>query len=425
MFKWIKESLQKLPFYSGNLSKEYVDEDVNSEWIPLTNTANTEITINNKTLDDIRAVSKYLYLTNYAYKGLIRTYIKYLTGKKFIISSPEDQAEKIWEKWAKLQGWKKIYKEMVRRFFRDGEVFLYLPAFIFLDPGKIKSKGEGDLLGVVKNPANDLVEINGEIVGYNYNIQENNFIFLDVFMIQHILDEDGNVLRGTPPLFPLLMKSRQLDQWLNDRMLLNRIRSSIALIRNHKKTTPTKLKTFADNQVTSSVSPTISNYGESLRKKIPKGGTILDVSGIEYQFLNPNINADDVKEDGRNLGLAASVLTGFPEFITRGDSSNSNYSSTMISEGPAEKEIEDWQEFFEVEIIKIWDYVMLKSEVYTEDNLPECLISFPPVISRNIKEDTERNKILHEEGIISTFEWRRREQIDSDLMDSEINETEL
>jgi len=417
MWKWLRESIQGLPFYPRNLSQNYVDENENNDWIPLVNTAKTETILTVKTLEDIRTVSKYLYFTNYAYKGLVRNYVKYLTGKKFMLTSEETQAEDTWKEWAKKNNWKRKLKEIVRRFFRDGEVFIYLPTFIFIEPNKIRGEDTGDL-GIIK-------DLDGNITGYSYNIKDSKYIIIEAKDIQHIFAEDENELRGSCPLFPLLKKSRQLDQWLNDRMLLNRIRSSIALIRDHKSSTPTKLKTFANNQVTSSRSPVITNYGESKRRKIPQGGTILDTSGIDYKFLSPNINANDVKEDGRNLGLAASVLTGFPEFMTRGDSSNSSYSSTMISEGPAEKEIEDWQEFFSNEITRIWEYILIKADIYTEDNIPECFISFPPVISRNAKEDTEKNKILHEAGVISTREWQRREQVDADLMDSEINETEF
>jgi hypothetical protein len=39
-------------------------------------------------------------------------------------------------------------------------------------------------------------------------------------------------------------------------------------------------------------------------------------------------------------------MTGLPEFMITGDASNGNYASTMIAEGPGEREIEDWQDFF-------------------------------------------------------------------------------
>lgn len=408
--KAIKEWWTGNNFYKGNISSHILDEEWKEGWQQLLSEASTN-SIDNITLSDIRSVSRFLFLVNPHYKGLIKTYIKYIAGKKFYITSDDERANEIWLDVAKKNSWNNKFKEIVRRFFRDGEVFFHLGGWYFIEPDNICSDKPGVEYGILKEGK--------EIVGYYVQVAPGQYEFFEASEILHIKDTDENQMRGIPDLLPIMVKAKQLDKWLDDRILLNRIRSSIALLRKHKAS-PTQVKTFADSQATSGESPKVTSYGASLRKKIPEPGTVLDTTNIEYEFLKPDIQAKDVAEDGRNIGLCFSALTGLPEFITRGDASNGNYASTMISEGPAEKEMEYWQDFFESYIAVIWKKA-LSNNGYSEIIMPEPMFSFPPIISRNAKEETERNQILHEHGVISTKEWRRREQVDNDQMDEEIN----
>ena len=88
----------------------------------------------------------------------------------------------------------------------------------------------------------------------------------------------------------------------------------------------------------------------------------------------------------------------------------------MVSEGPGEREFEDWQDFFEEEIYELSRFVTGSEEMPS--------IKYPPIISRRTKEETDRNKTLFDSGVISLEEWRRRENVDSEKMDEEINGAE-
>src|SRR5207302_1611450 len=76
-----------------------------------------------------------------------------------------------------------------------------------------------------------------------------------------------------------------------------------------------------------------------------RGGTIITAGpGVKYRIESPNINANDVKEDGRNIMLAMAAGMNMPEYIF-GDASNANYASTMIAESPFVKMIQFFQVF--------------------------------------------------------------------------------
>lgn len=393
--------------YRGNINNTVLDDE--DGWIPLVTTAQSELQFDSMTIENIRMVSRYLYWLNPYYRGLVRTYVKYIAGRKFLITSDVDREKAAWTAWDKKYRFRRMFRKMVRVFFRDGDEFIYYPSWKMIDADLIRGE-ENNGAGITTDQFGNVLYYSLRSDAWSARLEPQD--------VQHIRDCDDNQLRGVPYLLPLMVKTDQLNKWLNDRILLNRIRSSIALLRKHTGASPTQVKNFADSKVTGTRSPKTTAYGETLRKKIFEPGSCVDASNTEYEFLSPNVDARDVSEDGRNIGLTFAAMTGLPEFIVRGDASNSNYASTMVSEGPAEKEIEDWQDFFEEEIRAIWREVMRQAGIKDPS---EPLINFPPIISRNKLEETQRNEVLLANGVISVEEWRRREQVDNELMNEEIN----
>ena len=416
-FKRILESWYPWSGYAsrGRLSNEVLYDDESEGWIQIRRDAHVAKNeyINETTYDELREISRYLYLTNVHYRGILRTYRKYVAGKRYEIKGENDQQDEIWKEFQKKVKWRRFFKEMVLRFFRDGEVFIHLPFWQFLDPEKVRNPGPGPDFGIAWDENNQ--------PEYYTVMGETDYLKIPADEILHFSETDSDEKRGIPYLFPLMTKTRTYDKWLNDRVLLNRIRASIAIIRKHK-TSSSNISTFADSKVTSGESPKTTRYGESVRKRIFEPGTIIDCSDkTDYQFLEPKIRAQDVAQDGRSLRLTFSAMTSLPEFMITGDASNSNYASTMVSEGPAIREFEDWQDFFIEVIEEIWDEVMAQARMQATD--PQ--ITPPPLVARDREKDTKSNEILHEHGVISVEEWRRRESLDSDKMQEEINGAEL
>ena len=149
---------------------------------------------------------------------------------------------------------------------------------------------------------------------------------------------------------------------------------------------------------------------------------IIDATNIDYEFLEPKVQAKDVSEDGRNIRLQFSAMTGLPEFMVSGDASNSNYASTMVAEGPGIREFEDFIDFFrDIITYEIWPKVMTQAGI---NSFSDPSITIPPLISRDREKETRVNQILFEAGVISLEEWRRREGVDIEKMNQEIESIE-
>ena len=190
----------------------------------------------------------------------------------------------------------------------------------------------------------------------------------------------------------------------------------MALIRKHKKVTPNQVTSFADLKKHTSYT---DQAGESWRKFRFQPGMVLDASNVDYEFIAPSLQARDVSEDGRNIRLSFSAMTGLPEFMTSGDASNSNYASTMVAEGPGIREFEDWIDFFtDVISYDIWPTVMEQAGLKSW-SVPR--ITVPALIARDRKKEAEVNEILFQNGVISLAEWRRREGLEDEKMQREID----
>lgn len=389
----------------------YQDDSFGSEWIPLGGgTARQIEEILFQNLESIRYLSRQLWYDNEHYKGIIRTYVKYIAGKVITVEFHDDErANEAWKNFVKHIQFRRLMKEWVRRFFRDGETFLYLPTMKFIDPALIVQPNDnpGATYGIEQD------EQGNEIAFYVSN-EQGTIYRIDGSLILHTDDTDCDQKRGIPYLLTLSKRSRQYNDLLEARVKLNEIRASIALIRKHEGASPTGVKTFADAKKDDTLE---DRHGKNQRQAYIRPGSVIDTTNrTTYEYLAPNIQASDVQADIRSVRLCFSAMTGLPEFMITGDASNGNYASTMIAEGPGVREIEDWQDFFAEEIFILWKYV-----TGSEEN-PE--VRFPPIISRKTKEETERNKTLFDAGIISKEEWRRREGVDSDQMEEEINGAE-
>jgi len=143
-------------------------------------------------------------------------------------------------------------------------------------------------------------------------------------------------------------------------------------------------------------------------------------------MLSPNLQAQDVQYDGRNILLAITAATGLAEYMVSGDASNANYSSTMISESPSVREFEDWQNFFEEEFKIMFRQViqagmefgripaestktvlatnergeMVEKKMRVPTNAG-CEVVFPPLVHRNLKDESEAMLIHQRMGIVS------------------------
>lgn len=106
------------------------------------------------------------------------------------------------------------------------------------------------------------------------------------------------------------------------------------------------------------------------------------------------------------------------------DAANANYSSTLVSEGPAVRLFASWQAFFIGQWQTLFDMVMreaarlglLPVEALTHLRLR---ITPPAVAVRNRKDDAEADAMYFDRGALSRRELSRRDQTDPTVMERE------
>ena len=376
------------------------DEDEN-QWKSLTTGKRI---YDEQDITDMQEEALKLYYTDPSARGIIDTMVNFVLGKEAHIT-PNDESEKVvnwWNLFCEENEFDMRMKELVRRCFRDGEAFLRffknkklhgVPLVRFVEPDKISDRAGNHTFGIETDP--DDVET---VIRYHLKEGRKRYIRADD-MIHIKINVDSNVKRGVSYLVGIAKYIVKYGGWLDDRIMLNKIRTMFNMIIKVTGITPA-----AFNQKFTDVTGKTTTGGTP-KKQIPKSGSVLIATpGLEYEFKNLNIHAEDTKEDGRLIELQVGKGTNLTEYVVRADSSNSNYSSTMISESPMVRMFESWQDIFEKPFKKIYKKVMERGiklgEVPKKANTG-CSVNFAALIHRDLKDETEAYISQITSGIVS------------------------
>lgn len=419
-------------------------------------------------LEMIRMARKY-WRWDPSARGALQTLVNYIMGNTFAIT-PKTKDPVVWYIWREF--WKADRNQMdLKQFeiplrtFRDGDVFIEFfsrdgqeketgkTTIRFIDPllvrnpskvvqGTVSNFNDKTTKSGIEHDAEDVEKIIGYWVQSHASI--NAFRFIKAEDMLHIkIFADSDQKRGETWVQPVMATFRQYQQWLDGRIILNKMRSAIVLIREVAGSSG-QMQSIINNLAQASRTRTNENKRENIR-----GGTVLTASpGVKYTMLSPNINAADVKDDGRSIKLNIAAGLNLPEYVF-GDAANANFASSLIAESPFVKSIQFWQVFLEYFFCQIYKHVinnavkanMVKapsdeefirklkglanlSEQAGEDNespkekafkelMPEgkmetpteiffgCDMQWPEIIHRGVKEQTESLQIQRTEGWVS------------------------
>ncbi len=397
-----------------------VDQDALSGWIPLGSDGGV-------TEEDHRNMleSAYnFYHTNPHARAVIRNLVKFTLGKGPLVI-PEAENEKVKEIWDDFKDENNFNireKEIARRTFRDGEVFLRL--FINKNDGTVKIRFIR--AGMIRNPNDKKLpenvthgimtkvdDIETPLLYYKTNADGT---FSEAFKAEEIIHikifADSDEKRGISQLRVIARRLKQYEGWLEDRIVLNKIRTAIALIKKYD-TSSQKLKQIRDENMSDQLSATRK------RQQAFSAGTVIHSSkGVEYELLTPNINASDVEADGRAILLAIAAAVGFPEMILTADYSNANYSSSLIAQNPFVREIEDWQDFFSTFYRNLFAVVVqasIDSGELPKNTSTKSRIEFPPMILADLEKIAKAFEILFKFKAISKKTWQHKMGLDHDI----------
>ena len=408
--------------------------------------------------DKIRAFQRRLYHENEFAAGVIETRISYIVGTGHVYSvepsdeddelSDEDKASAMMvvDEFLKVNRWHGRQQETCRRLDRDGEAFrrrFIVPAdkkpaaegveekphrvvkIRFIEPGQVRTPETAAndphaTFGIRTDP--DDVET---VLGYYVDGQ-----LIDAKEIQHCKrNVDGNVKRGLPLLYQSKHNLPRAEKVVRNAAATVEIQAAVGMVRKHAAASQDAVQNFVTGKASASIQQRAPNGTVKTRNfQQFQPGTIIDVPGTtEYEFpamgLDPSKPAGTVQMILRAVGSRACL----PEFMVSGDASNANYSSTLVSEGPAVKAFQRAQWTMIEEDLEIFDEVL---RVAVEDGrLTQQLVDRikicaepPNVIARDELQGAQKNQILFMNGIKSPQTWSLEENLDYEREQSNIKE---
>lgn len=318
------------------------------------------------------AMARRFFRFNAMARAAIMGVVKYVMGAGISIT-PKSKDPRIWYIWKDFwtsprNNMPERQFEIVKRYFRDGEMYLiyftkgegdqntWRSTVRFLDPIDIRYDGsEADKSITDKTNQGIVFDENDAETPITYYVRDRlrpeKCVEVDAKTVQRrrfpLADMDQ--ARGESYLQQAMPYFTTFQQWLENRIILNKLRTAIVMIREIDGTASDVSRVVSNSIPASNRAASGSNQKQSI-----KPGTIYTANaGVKLRMDAPNINAADVKDDGRAIILQICAATGLPEYMF-GDASNANYSSSLVAESPTVKEIEYhrailngmWQEMF-------------------------------------------------------------------------------
>ncbi len=362
---------------------------------------------------------------------LVESAIHYVIGQGIVYQAEDENIivqDKLQEFWNHPLNMMELrQKEIVKRALRDGEVFIRffednagMSYLRFIEPEQIT------IINSNPDDEEEIISYQREWTPINeYQLRKEIIMADDIIHIK--LNVDMNMKRGRPYIEPSIKRLVQLEQFIEGRTKKNRIASGHIL---EKIVKGKAAGADAVSSIMSGMSDANIDSGVTVAsKKMPKlGSVIVHNESVEYKWCNPEIRADDCKEDARLIKLSICSGVNAPEFLLA-DASNANYASTLVSENPYVKSIEDLQDTFGIyfqmifrkviermiarkvipststeTIIQESDFagfipikkireLLQKEDVKTIPTKTDVSIEFPQMIHKELKADTEAYQI--------------------------------
>ena len=403
-------------------------------------------------------------------RGILRNFVRFIIGREFGFDFDDEQhgqwssdkkkltltnkkddplvTRLVWDEFVERDKFIQRAKELVLRTFRDGEGFIRKfekngrIRLRFVEPSWVQNPtnppnslqvqeqdidednpDHEDIVGKATTIASGVEHLKDDaetVIAYHIKTGENTFERVPAKEMIHSKPfADANDMRGFTLLEPVAKRLTNYDQWEEYRMILNKARTAIWLVRRIEGTATQAAALIAGRasprpQPTRQEPVTISGRREAM----PQPGTTLTPSaGVKYEYLSPNLDAKDASEDGRRFLMSIAAGVGIPEMLVTGDWSNSNFASSVEARTPAVREWEDWQDFFEPIFKQIYRWVIKAAKnglglpAETSDTVE---LQWPSLISKDAAKETERNSALNAGGILSKTTWAAREDLSYD-----------
>jgi len=384
-------------------------------------------------LTEIRNQSRHLVLTNEFAINAVENRVSYIVGDghtykivaKAGMEPPDElleEVDKVVAAFIERNRWHTRQQECLRRWDRDGEVFLRLFEtesgldVRFIEP-ELVSTPQGNTRAVfgIEHAPGDAETPERYYVRETYG--SNRFEPVDADQVQHRkANVDLVVPRGVPTFYPVRKNLIRAAKLLRNVSTVSEIQSAIAMVREHVASSKATIQQYVADQADATTRSQTTGTERTYRQYAP--GTIIDHGpGTKYTFPAQGIDvAKYIAALQAELRAVASRLV-MPEFMLTSDASNANYSSTMVAEGPAVKMFERMQ------ATVIWaDLEILEREVRLQArrgvlpantlDLIELDADGPRVQARNRMEDAQADQVLLNARVMSRQTLAARHSLD-------------
>jgi hypothetical protein len=358
IFKWFKKknikesSIQDIVGEPIDFTKYYPYN------LPYTNVYNRELYPDRSTtirseqqLTVIRQFCRLLYETNPNATAIINGLTNYVisTGLKVKIKPRESanvtrlvkQAQKIVDDFMEENKVGELIYDCYERFLRDGEVFLRLfpqtdiTQIRLIEPdhiiAPIGENGNGEWSYGIKTLLYDL----NTILAYNYQPAPTYNEIVPAQFIHHLKNNVTRACkRGVSSFYAVMDELGGADALREAVQQGEKIRNSIAYVRQFAAATQSAIQMMNDNNATGQITtPTTNTQNINVQRIYP--GNVIDIpKGLEYKNPPASTNST-VAKDIINASLnAVAARFQIPSWIVSGHVEDSSYASSLTAESP-------------------------------------------------------------------------------------------
>lgn len=379
-----------------------------------------------------RSEARFLFTWNEHYRGIIETLVSYIIGRKLKITIRSDDAAietRARATWAAINRrpdfrFDRRCRELVRRVLRDGESFVRefqsggVLSFRFIEPEDVVEPTTSNAPDPNQASASFGVETSPRdaesVLAYWVGGER-----VDASQVRHFKLADMNQKRGVPYLLSVTRRIKRYSSWLEDRIILNKVRTAIALVRHREQATAGHLSTAVNTLKTGTqkVATRSGTTAEYPRQRIVPGMIIDAPPGVRYEFLESKIKSQDVVGDGRQMLLSIAAGACLPEHWVSRDASNANFASTQSAEAPGIVHVQSLQEMLLEEcewMVRRAIAVMGGLESELEAGILTVSATGPKFTVQDKLAVARADQMRHEAGVLSTRTWQERDGLDPD-----------
>lgn len=299
---------------------------------------------------DAHAKAWEAYTKNPIAKRIVRIISQFVLGRGVTGKCGDARGQEVWNSFYRTNDMRLRIKGILRELVIYGEIFNRF--FQKTDGLAIRSIDPSTIWDIVTNPE-DLEEVlyyhqqyvvatNSPIVGIKTPskliIRQIPPDQVDHFAINNTFAEK----RGRSELFTSLPWLLRFKEFMNDRVLLNKMRSLFAI--DVKVTGGSTEIDAAEAQFSTPPGP---------------GAALVHNEAVEISYKNATLNASDAETDANTLLHIVAVGAGLSDRFLGTDSASTRAGALLSSE-PDVKNFEDYQELVDCILHKIWDRLVVK-----------------------------------------------------------------